>query len=223
MVAIEMSLELRGGGGGRKTFRNAAEGLAVISQDAISFDKLDPIIRKNMLLFLNGIVGAMRAQHGTSWPGGTGPASLSVRSGALLRSIAKSIQVRGKFSFGGEVTGQIGSPLIYASTQEFGATITPKRAKWLTVPLPAALDSRGIMKLPKARDYPRTFVQRSRKGNLIIFQKRGKRKIVPLFVLKKSVTIPPRLNMSNAVEAGSRALGPLIVEETLRAFQQGKL
>ena len=222
MVEINLELELRTGVQ-KKTFRDAAKGLTALSQGAISFDKLDPVIRKTMLVFLRAISDQMRSRHSGAWPGGTGAKSLSRRTGALLRTIEKSVKVTGKFTGTGEVRGQIGSPLIYASTQEFGATIRPKRAQYLTVPLPAALNANGMMKLPKARDYPRTFVARSRRGNLIIFQKKGRGKIIPLFVLKRQVRIPPRLNLGVAVEAGSRALGPRIVNEVVKEFRAGRI
>ena len=224
MVEITMELELRAGSGS-KTFRDAAKGLAAISKNAINFTNLDPVIRRNMTLFLKGIALQMSQRHGKAWPGGTTSNTLSKRSGALIASINQSIKVTGKFTSGGDIRGQIGSPLTYASTQEFGATIHGKNSKkkLLTIPLPAALNKNGTMKLPKARDYPRTFVAKSRRGNLLIFQKIGKRKIVPLFVLKKSVKIPARLNMGVAIEGGSRALGDIIIEQTLREFQLGKI
>lgn len=65
-------------------------------------------------------------------------------------------------------------------------TIKPKSRKNLAIPLPPALTPAGVLRKP-ASFYTDTFV---RKG--IIFQKL-KRKIIPLFVLKKSVTIRVRI------------------------------
>lgn len=223
MVEITLELQTRVGNR-RKTFRDAAKGLQAISGDAISFDKLDVIIKRTLRLYLNEMALAQRQRHGRPWPGGTGSTSLSRRTGNLIESVKRSIKISGKFTQGGgEVRGQIGSPLIYASTQEFGATIRPKRAKYLTIPLPAAMDSRGVMLLPRARDYPNTFVAKSRKGNLLIFQKRGAKKIVPLFVLKREVKIPPRMNLGVMIEAGSRAFGDSVINEALREFNLGKI
>lgn len=103
----------------------------------------------------------------------------------------------------------------YANILERGGTITAK-GKYLAIPLRAALTRAGASKMPSPRDFKSTFVQRSKKGNLIIFQALGKtptgRKrlkgyigaggekiksnIVPLFVLKKSVNIPPKKYMA---------------------------
>ena len=75
--------------------------------------------------------------------GGTTSNTLSSRSGAMVKSIVESVQVNGT-TFN-KITGQIGGSMI-AAVQEFGATITPKTAKYLTVPLPAALDFTRIPK-----------------------------------------------------------------------------
>ena len=42
-----------------------------------------------------------------------------------------------------------------------------------------------------------TFVQYSKKGNLLIFQKRSRGSIVPLYILKKRVKIPARLGLGD--------------------------
>lgn len=76
----------------------------------------------------------------------------------------------------------------YWRIQEVGGVINAKPGGWLTVPLPAALDARGVAR--RARTYPNTFIARSKVGNLLIFQKQGGGQIVPLFVLRKSVKLP---------------------------------
>ena len=78
-----------------------------------------------------------------------------------------------------------------AAVHEHGATIRPRRAKYLAIPLPAALSSRGTL-LRRPRKWKNTFVAKSRKGNLIIFQKRGKT-IIPLFVPSTNLVVAPRV------------------------------
>ena len=87
----------------------------------------------------------------------------------------------------------------YVGIHERGGTIRPRRARYLTIPLPAALDSRGVALRARARDWPDTFIATSRRGNLIIFQRRGRKEVVPLYVLKKSVRIPPRLGLTRTL------------------------
>jgi len=83
------------------------------------------------------------------------------------------------------------------AVHEFGATIFAKRAQFLTIPLDAAL--KGGRKIHRSsRDWKNTFVFRSKAGNLLIAQKKGRR-VVPLYVLKRSVRIPARLGMRQSI------------------------
>jgi len=70
-----------------------------------------------------------------------------------------------------------------ATAHEKGATITPKRARYLKVPLPGALTPAGVIKAA-ALSRAGTFIIKG-----VIMSKAG----VPLFALKKSVRLPPRL------------------------------
>jgi hypothetical protein len=54
---------------------------------------------------------------------------------------------------------------------------------------------------------------KSKKGNLIIFQKQGGR-VVPLYLLRTSVKIPPRLGLRDTLEAGL----PFFVDKALDAM-----
>ena len=90
----------------------------------------------------------------------------------MVQSIIESVEVNGR-TFD-KITGQIGGSMI-AAVQEFGATITPKTAKYLTVPLPAALEIKGVPRKKSAREWDNTFVAQSKAGNLIIFQRDGQR------------------------------------------------
>lgn len=135
--------------------------------------------------------------HGTPWsPSGGGGKFLFKRSGQGLDDILASITSKGNRD---GVEASIAARG-YMAIHETGGTITPKRSKYLTIPLPAALDKRGMPIHSSARDWPNTFVQRSKRGNLLIFQKRGTQ-IVPLYVLKSSVFLPARLGMAEAVHS----------------------
>lgn len=70
----------------------------------------------------------------------------------------------------------------YARILEKGGQIKAKRVKYLTIPFPGV---KG-----RARNFPDTFVLRSKKGNLIIAERRGATGFRPLFLLKPSVMIP---------------------------------
>lgn len=200
-------------------FTDAAKGLkAFYSQIKGDWDGSARVLSREMKVFLDQVVQAIATRNGAPWPGGTTATSLSRRSGALMDSIIKSVRVEGT-TFDA-ISGRIGSDLKYARIQELGGTITPKRAKFLTIPLPAALDSSGCPLKSKARDWPNTFCARSKAGNLLIFQRRGKM-IVPLYVLRTSVTIPPRLNMRTTLDAGIPYFVTRAMDQMVRAVRTG--
>jgi hypothetical protein len=144
---------------------------------------------------LNGFADEMQRRHSTPWPNGTTERTLSKRSGKGVEDIKKSVRTKNTRNLDG-LEAQMSTGNFYMSVQEEGAVIRPKRAKYLTVPTPYALDSRGLPLRRSARGWDNTFISRSKKGNLIIFQKRGTG-IIPLYVLKKEVRIPPRLGLTS--------------------------
>lgn len=206
---FELGFEFR-----NKRFRDAERGLRVFASElSKDWDGAAKILSAELKTFLDSVALALAQRHGTPWPGGTGPKSLSKRSGGLIASIEKSVKITGT-TFE-NLEGFI-SAAFPGVVHEFGATIRPKKAKMLTVPLPAALDNRGVPIRKSARDWPNTFVARSKAGNLIIFQKRGT-EIVPLYVLKSSVKIPPRLGMRQTLETGI----PYFVERAMDRMVKG--
>lgn len=158
--------------------------------------KLQQLIRSSefeMRKYFTAVSDDLHRRHGSAWPGGTGPESLSRRSGAGLRSV-KNFMVKGT---GEGATGYFRLNR-YMAFHERGGWIRAKSAKFLTIPLPAALNANGTPRQLSARQWQGTFIARSRAGNLIIFQKRG-REIVPLYVLKKSVRIRARLGLKKTL------------------------
>jgi hypothetical protein len=107
----------------------------------------------------------------------TTPTRLAVRTGTLRAAFGAQVRRSGANT----VTARLGflQQARIARVHEFGATIRPRTAQFLAIPLPAARGRRP-------REFTHTFI---RKG--IIFQRVGSR-VIPLFVLKRSVTIPAR-------------------------------
>lgn len=204
--SYEVGFEFR-----NKRFRDAEKGLRVFA-DTIQkdWDGSAKVLSDELKSFLDSVAEALASRHGSAWPGGTTAKTLSKRSGALTDSIVKSVTVSGT-TFD-TIQGTIGGDFP-AQVHEFGATITPKKSKYLTIPLPAALDARGVPLKKSARDWENTFVARSKAGNLIIFQRRLSQ-IIPLYVLKTSVTIPPRLGLRETLDVGL----PYFVEKSMDAL-----
>lgn len=202
-----------------KRFKDAEAGLrAFHTYLKKSWDGSAKVLSEELRAFLDEVAQALVQRHSGAWPGGTTAQTLSKRSGKMLESIVESVEVQGQtFS---TIRGTIGGSMI-AGVQEFGATIRPKSAKYLTVPLPAALNSDGTPKKKSAREWANTFVARSKAGNLIIFQKRGTQ-IIPLYVLKTSVTIPPRLGMRTTLDVGLPYFVEKSMDAIVRAVNAGK-
>ena len=184
-----------------RRFTDAALGLhsfyEALNKD---WDGAAKVLSKELREFLTQVVEAIVQRNSGGWPGGTTTTSLSKRDGKLMAAIEGSIEVHGE-TFD-SIQGSIGAPgVVYARIQELGGTIHAKNAKYLAIPLPAALDGSGMPLQSSPRDWPNTFCAKTKAGNLLIFQKRGVT-IVPLYVLKTSVTIPPRLNMRTTLQAG---------------------
>lgn len=198
-----------------KTYRSAFKGLSLFA-DSLGDDveRLTPVVRQQLDLFMRGIIQAMRQRHSTPWPEGTSPkgvkpGTMSRRSSGIASSLGYSVsgsalnEVRAAV-FGSKIT----------KVHERGAVIRAKRARYLTIPLPAAMDSRGNPLKRRARDWQNTFVKRSKKGALIIFQSRGRGEIIPLYVLKKQVRIPARLGLADTVGTAV----PLFEQEVIGAM-----
>jgi hypothetical protein len=182
-----------------RRFVDAGRGLEALSRTmGRDLDRSAPVLSRELKTFLEGVAEAMARRHGTAWPGGTSDRTLSRRSGGLIASIKQSVTVRSQRL--ADIEGGIGGAF-YLRTHEYGATIRPKKAKYLAIPLPEALNANGTPKLASPRLWKNTFVKQSKNGNLLIFQKRG-RLIVPLYVLKKEVKIRPRLGLGETLRAG---------------------
>jgi len=128
----------------------------------------------------------------------SGPPGLQRRSGDLIDSFVPGVTPMGVGL--NDLASWLATRSKYAQTHEEGGTVRSKRpGGYLTIPISTeyggrALEPRGSVKSKylDLRSVPNMFVQRSKKGNLILFEKVGTG-IVPMFVLKKSVDIPPRL------------------------------
>lgn len=210
---IKFALDFR-----NKRFNDASAGLAALAKElSADWDGSAKVLSVELRSFLESVAEALVKRHGGAWPGGTGEKSLSRRSGKLIASIEKSVQVTGtQFD---DIRGYIGAAFP-GGVHEYGATIRPKTAKFLTVPLPAALNPNGTPK-KSAREWQNTFVARTKNGNLVIFQKSGT-SITPLYVLKTFVKIKPRLGMGATLNAGLPYFVDRAADQIVKAMLAGE-
>ncbi len=170
--------------------------------------------------FSDEIADWLEKQHGTRrWNGRLVNDSnrLQRRSGKGIESVKQDRKVTTGSSLD-DVSAQQGLGTMGVHLE--GATIRAKRSKYLTIPLPSACDRRGVPLKKSARDWPDTFVIKSKRGNLLIVQKQDNGSILPLYLLKSSVRIPARLSDFPDIWsgwAGSR-LEKWIVTEMERAL-----
>jgi hypothetical protein len=102
----------------------------------------------------------------------------------------------------------------YARLHEYGGTITPKNAKWLTIPTDANKTKAGVTRMTA-----RMVIQQGGFfAKNIIFLKQGNGKPVPMFILVKRVTIPARLGFRDQAAIYGRKL----LVELDNAMEKGK-
>lgn len=145
---------------------------------------------------------------------GQGGGLLSSRQIIMTGDSVKTL--RGVWSIGGERNP-------YARIQEFGGTVLPVKGKYLAIPLAAAKTAAGVSRVKGPLEYGKFSKEnpgglvliKSKKGALLLMAVLGKTekgrqktrgfkgakgeklrsRLVPMFVLKKQVTIPPRMGV----------------------------
>ena len=212
---IDFSLQFGG-----RTYENAADGLDDLSKRlGKSMKSLGPIMRTEVDRSLRNVGKVMASRHSATYapdrklPDGRASGRLQKRSGGLLRAL-----LNGKvIASNREVVGTLAVPG-YAGIHEDGS-IVKARGRYMAIPLPAALDSRGIPLKRGPRDWDNTFVFESKKGNLLI-ARREATGIVPLYVLKTKVKIPPRLGLQAALNREGESLEGRLIDAVLKKIDR---
>lgn len=162
------------------------------------------------------------------YPGLTSGRKLRNRSGALRSSVKASV-------VGGSTLGSVGVQFTagsaaagYATIQEYGGVVRPKKRKYLRVPLPAAMTSSGVVRAGvkpirsgsgwRTADGNPTFV-RAKNGRAVVYQKKGSA-VEPLFVLKGSVKIKGRLGMRKTMRKVLKRHAPKIAEALAHSLRR---
>lgn len=151
-------------------------------------------VKKQNQVYYQSMVNAAASVEAKLKENVSGPI-LKVRTGYLRHSMSAKI-----FDSANGISALVGSGVRYgervkyADILETGGIIRPKKGKYLAIPIGEAKTKSGVSR-GRPRDFANTFI---RKG--IIFQKYGKNSIRPLFLLKKSVTIPAFRYMGKTAE-----------------------
>lgn len=164
-------------------------------------DRSAKIVSAEFFKYMKRVAQALFRKHSGGYPGGTTDNTLSARTGAGIAGIVRGVRTIGSPVALDSIAVTLTIPGTMVIHEDGGVIRQRPGGPLLTVPLPDALDERGVPLRLRARDWENTFVTRSRRGSLIIFQRRGRR-IVPLYVLKRAVVIPPRLGAQEEIERG---------------------
>ena len=156
-------------------------------------------------------------------------ARLNTRSGALANSFRPFAVGSNPRSWRGGVYTD--SP--YGAKQEFGGETTPTRKRYLAIPLDAAMTGAGVTRGdPGLWGRDRTFVSESRDGRVFVFLKTGRKRprgwkkgdddpsIVPLFRLKKRVTMQGRLGFFRSWDADDQTRSKILGEAAVAALRR---
>ena len=191
---------------------------------ARDFDKgieaISPAIQDTLKEYVLAVSQEMRRRHSNTWtPGarlsaGEAKGRMNLRSGNMIQKLLGGV----KFERGRGGAAATFSGPSWLSVHEYGAVITPKRAKYLTIPLPAAMDSRGVPFKKSLSEWENTKMVPTKRGNgYLVYQERGNR-IIPLYVLVTSVKIPPRLGMGYTIRSMRQPMIEKVFNKVIRGF-----
>lgn len=166
--------------------------------------------------------------------GRTGDMGLVRRSGNLARDWNTTTDVSGA-SLAVNIKTH-GTADKYAGLQEFGGTVKPVSAQWLWIPLSENKTSAGVARITPTQAMSNGgFLTNAKTGGKIFWaygltaasrkrasrevkKGRAKDELVPLFVLKKEVTIPARLGATSLFESMLPLLGYAVIAEVEGAW-----
>lgn len=197
-----------------KTLNSAID--ASMLEIATRLDKLPIEFKKELFEFLQRVAGNTVKQFIPFSKRNRGQQKdLQIRSGKTKAAILRSPEV--KDAGGGELRGFIGGPK-HLAINEFGGVEGPKFGdKYVYIPLDAALTNKGLPIAASPKNWKNTFIRKTKKGNLVMFQRRAGMRPVPLYLLKRTVKIPARLRMARAIEAAS----PYFEKKLMAAVDRG--
>jgi len=146
---------------------------------------------------------------------------LKTRSARLKQSLGMRMAQDwfGLHSVVGSGVGAGGARVKYANLQETGGTITPKNAKYLTIPLPANLTRAGVMR-KSPRELDNAFFNYNSKGNLIMYEVNARGKVTPMFYLTKKATVPGSHYMEKTANQTAEKFVDVLIGEVRKVAER---
>lgn len=147
---------------------------------------------------------------------------LGTVTGNAKRTLVRRVFVRGK-----TVVGVVGSPEQYVALHEFGGTISGKPLLRIPTKYSKKASGQDVLAGRGARTLSNTRIFRSRKGNLFIWEvdtpraRASPKGIIPLYLLKPSVTYRARGFMKRTLELSSGEVARELGVGVARAVRKG--
>jgi len=177
---------------------------------------VQPVFNRSLNKFGRSYVGSVQK----SIKGRTGDKStLHSRTGALKRAFNHSTVSNG--SGQSLVIWVDNSVNKYWRTQEEGKTIRAKPGHFLSIPTGPALTPAGVSRYTSPRQIGDLFFVKNKKGTRMLARNNGG-KLMVYFILKKEVTVPPRLGLAEKWKAQLPSIIPILKQETKIALNSIK-
>ena len=135
------------------------------------------------------------------------------RSGALRRSFDHAW---GGANLDDLFVSTFSAGVPYARIQEEGGEVKAKPGRYLAIPLDAAKTAAGVQRKPP-RQWSDTFFIRSKKGTLLLMQKRA-HDMIPLFAMVKRVVLKGDLGFMSTWDSQLPKLVKLVNKATQKAL-----
>lgn len=153
-------------------------------------ERLMDIGERALKEYFEGVHAAMAKRHSTPYAPGAQTPGLQRRSGDALKALTTHKMARHDSMIEGRMTLPS-----YLLMHEYGGLVKPKGGRYIAVPLPAALNPDGTPKEETVRGWHKSFVIKSRGGNVLIVKRGPRGNITPLYVLKPYVRIPATMGL----------------------------
>lgn len=164
-------------------------------------DNMDviPVAAKSaMEVWLEKIISDVKNKHSAPWKAGQVNPNLYRRSGRGIKSLRYSVRKDNrKLSAVGSI--YLNEYMYMHTSNKSYMDIKPVKSKYLAIPLPEALDSRGVPKKLSPLQWKHTHVMSRKKGGYIIYQNISKNKKKLLYVLLPAVKVRPRIKMQGTI------------------------
>lgn len=129
--------------------------------------------------------------------------TLKVRSGQLVKDVRVNDVSRRGDSFSVDIAATLPYARIHENPNDDERVIRPKRAQFLTVPIPhnyTGKHPKPLASYPEKKTFMKPSTKGGQLGYVVFLKKKPRSASIPIYYLTKQVVIPRRPYISNAIE-----------------------